>query len=340
MFRVLKTIITLLFIFELACTKVCANEFGVLSPTLTTLYTQLSTFVDSNTSSYQLDTLPQTPTDIEISIFNETYYVTPNSQSDAKILELLSIYSSNELIKVELAEDALFTYEDTNGDFHYYSYNTNKMKKSVYELIDSSESDFDFFVSYFDSVDEIKKKYYKLNLLSVYISNHGQLITSNSTQDNNTIVVELPNNKVYLRYDYVLPENYITTSERLNTDNDSFDVENFLFKDVKTLNTNGGAILNTSKAQLVIKSDFVNNRTENHSGGAIYNAGSATVDGVFLDNIAIGTNISGGAISNVSIMSINSDFIKNSVEGINVCGGAISNIADNFLEKDAIIDFI
>ncbi len=210
---------------------------------------------------------------------------------------------------------------------HAFAYNLQPtLENPIYSLTETTDSTYNFGFKYLNDMDSLEIIYYNLNLLSAYISTHSQLqFESSNTESNNTIKVTLPNQNIILKYSYTKPETYTETSVRIDSV-ESAEIKELVFKDIVSTQ-NGGAIYNTSPNPVFIQADFINNKTSEASGGALYNQGQANVDGVFMDNTVTGTDVSGGAIYNATFMTISADFVKNSVQGTNAKGGAISNIA-------------
>ena len=133
-----------------------------------------------------------------------------------------------------------------------------------------------------------------------------------NTLGENTVELNLSDNTKYYQYTYVKPDDYVTTSTRLDNNLDETNSKKVLFTGIKS-DLSGGAIYNTQdKTSINILADFNNISTKSY-GGAIYNSNGklGNITGGFINNYA---ESSGGAIYNTSnsvIGDITGDFIGN-----------------------------
>ena len=193
-----------------------------------------------------------------------------------------------------------------------------------FELTTASDSKYSFVYKYLKDKKHLEDVYYDINILSAYISNHTQLsVDSNTSDTDGSITISLPNQNAYLKYTYSDPEDYSVVSSQ---EVDNANISNKTFKNISS-SRKGGAVSISSNTQSTIKSDFINNKVVDNSGGAIFNEGNSSIDGVFIENNISGDNINGGAISNSGTLSVIADFVKNSAIGSEVKGGALSNMS-------------
>lgn len=209
-----------------------------------------------------------------------------------------------------------------------------------------------------DGSGNLTKEYYQINIDPTKISTSGNISWQEvSVNGENTIAVQLPNNKIkYFKYTIVNPANIVNTTSYTSTAASGADYVGVngaaLINNVNHSNINAdfvnnsgvdsSAIVNVDRTIDNIKASFIGNSTEKF-GGAIHSYGYSdqnsyikSIKGVFINNTA---DIAGSAIRNSwysNIDEIEGTFINNT-GGRGVItneGGHIGSIKGDFIKND------
>lgn len=160
-----------------------------------------------------------------------------------------------------------------------------------------------------------------------------------SATDNGGTAVQIGDKTFY--YKYHKPAGYEETSERLENQLDSADVDKKVFEGITGADSGGAIYQDTDVSDVNINSDFVNNSTSatsGYGGGMSITKTDANIDSIrgdFIGNQSSGTNVYGGALflmnsngKSVVVDTIEGNFINNSAEATSTLhSGGIDNHA-------------
>ena len=348
-------------ILRLALTVSCCfamNTSNAEDGTLTNIKNSATEYLSGSHSVYELS-ITENPNAIPIEISGKTYYFTPNSGDNIKLLNSLSNTGDKYLVETT-ADNALFSL--SNGETTiYYTYDYSSLPQSVYTLTRVTESGTDTITKFeWDNaagkfqpvnyrVDLIEKDFgYKDTATEQLYYKFEDRKFVESTKDDYDLVYNID----YDHIDY----------EQIEQVRDNSGDEIFTTKPLGDINTdiiNQKGIYNhttTGRAEIGnVTGNFVSNSGRSFSGYAyggainnyVYSGGSAkigNVNGNFIGNHASGTEGGcGGAIlstNRAEIGNITGNFIGNYATGASMArGGAIMAGSGNDITGDFINNY-
>ena len=320
------------------------------TPTLTTVKAESTSYLNGEHQNYELTTTQGTHTH-SVVINGTTYYYTPDEDTPALNDALVNLANTGSvaLTSSTTAPDN-YVFKIDNGDttFTYYSYDTDKLPVSVYEVADGTIEDYTFYTF---AEDNLTKEYHKVALKTDEMSLPGSVMWSkdqtatapsdfvfdNSSRTGSGIFkVSVPHNGTsedeFYKVNYVLPLGYVQSGHISSPETS---VENKYFYHIS-----GESAIEVGSNIDTIKAEFILN-----SSGAIYLHDCHTVNSVIGNFIANSTAQSGGAIYTTScggythIGSVTGDFIGNTatVNGGAIAAGGleINSLNGNFIGNSA-----
>ena len=330
--------------------------------TLTKLYNQTGAYISSpvNHTLTRISSGATPPSgSVVVVIDGNTYYYTPVSTENASLLKVISSYGNSALITTTDESKAVYNYGGV-----LYTYDTNKLLKSVYSLSEVSSSSSDTIEKrvYNASSGQFETKYYKVSLNPEELTKTHVSYSSDPADSDGSIpvnVTDTSTQNVYYTYD--APTGWTTES------NGKTEVLTN-HADGAVASASGGvyhvqAGETTSITNQIFDSCFSYvkhyftatgaNRYAYAYGGVLYNEGNVSeITSDFIGNYVLVTHetqqsiarvsLYGGAISNFgTVDSISGDFIENYVYGnsfYNSGGGAIDN--ENKTNQTGLIERI
>ena len=319
------------------------------TPTLDAIKATQSAYLTGTHPSYTLTKIIEDATapedSITVKIDGTSYYYTPSDNT-----EVLQSLASTGSVALEVTTDpskALYSVGDT-----YYTYNSDKLKGSSYNLTEAASADEPNTITLYDKNDDgtVTPKYYTVNLNQTV---YGDAAASGAvahyykwTNDSTGVKLESTSDAAQANITY-WEDPSKTAASRITSDQSGADINNNFIG----LGAGGGGAIYNADEIGNITGDFIDNHTYkrdtygNAMGGAIYNDDDAEIGditGDFIGNHASYDGASaarGGAIYGGTIENITGDFIGNYASGANnanAVGGAISgatigNITGDFI---------
>ena len=295
-------------VLRLALTVSCCFTMNISNAedgTLTNMKDSAAQYLSGSHSVYELSTI-ENNNSIPLEIAGTTYYFTPNSTDNFKLLSSLSNIGNSYLIETT-ADNALF-YLKNGESTTYYTYDYSEFPNSLYYLTDAESIGNNTIIQYQwnDKTKTFEALNYDVNLQkNEYGAGDTQIVSR----------IPIINSNIIYNYNYNDTGNYINK-----------------------IGDEGGAINNNINLGS-LASNFILNGVRNFPsasgyypvyGGGISNKGSIEdITGDFVANYIISSSEAsgfGGAIYNKSqIGNIVGNFIRNTIDNAIGYGGAIYN---------------